>query len=435
MESRDIYRLILYTGIHIELREQVPESKAEFDIITVKSKASDIRRTLDGFDFFHGILNKNILLDEAIDEYSASMKEGIDDEIMSSYILNKIQDESKDNKKVFFDCITWLSHINDKQISFGERDILKHFYNIFQIDNKSFDQYITDNIIKCSKEIKKTYKNVGKKSPILLIVSILFFVTSVGVFAFFYLFKNEVNAPLKRRLANISYKKIYFDRYISAGNFNEGERSAQTGKLVIFYIKGSADIQFDLRNIKLQQSANGFEAVYSNPAAKEFRDTKPFTVDINIDPKNIVEVIEISPKELNECQKEIAGATVGLVASVGGAYVGGKLGTAIGTVSANPIAPLVGGIAGTGVGAIGGGLAGYILTKKYLTRFKVTGAITQSKKIEILQKTKTLIAAEIFFDKDLSEELKNSFENYVKVFYSQFGIEIDGIKYLSLQEV
>jgi hypothetical protein len=30
MESKDIYKLIIYSGIHLELREEVTESKAEF---------------------------------------------------------------------------------------------------------------------------------------------------------------------------------------------------------------------------------------------------------------------------------------------------------------------------------------------------------------------------------------------------------------------
>ena len=436
MESKDIYKLIIYSGIHLELREEAPESTAEFIKKNVKSKAFSIRQGLDGFNLFHGILNKNRILDEAIDEYLASMKKGIDDEIMSSYILERMRDERKDDKKTFFDCLIWLAHINDKQISLSERDILKYFYKIFEIDSKSFDKYITDNIQKCSKEIKQTDKKTKKKSPIPLFVSFLLFFASVAVaISSFYFFENETKAPLKRRLANISYKKIYFDRYVAAGNFNEGNRSAQTGKLVVFYIKGSADIQFALRNIKLQKNTKGFEAVYANPAAKEFTHTKPFTIDVNIDPKNIVQVLEISPKELSESQVKIAGATVGAVAAIGGAYVGGKVGTAIGSVNPNPIAPLVGGVAGAGVGAIGGGAAGYILTKKFLTGFQVTGPITQSKKVEILQKAKALIASEIFLDQSLSEELKCSFENYVKDFYGQFGIEIDNIKYLSLEKV
>ena len=101
MESKDIYKLIIYSGIHLELREEAPESTAEFIKKNVKSKAFSIRQGLDGFNLFHGILNKNRILDEAIDEYLASMKKGIDDEIMSSYILERMRDERKDDKKTF----------------------------------------------------------------------------------------------------------------------------------------------------------------------------------------------------------------------------------------------------------------------------------------------------------------------------------------------
>ena len=436
MEPKDIYKLVLYSGLHTELRENESDFRKKIDKDALRSKSVSIKSAIDKFDHFHGILNKDKLLDEVVDDYVSTMNDGLDDEIMSSYVLGQVNSGSQSDRKYFLDCLVWSSHINDKKISLGEREILKHFYDNLDISDTPFDKYIRSTVKRCSREIKSTDKKTGKSSLIPLVATIIIFVSSIGFPGYLYFSSGKgSNAALNRNLANISYKKIYFDRYVAAGNFNGGGQSAQTGKLVLFYIKGSADIEFDLRNITLGKSKNGFKAVYNNPAASHFKESLPFVVNVNIDPKDITEVLEIKPAGLTETQAKIAGAVVGSVAAVGGSYVGGKIGASIGTATGYPIAPLVGSLAGVGVGAVGAGAAGYILTTKYLTGFKVTGAITQSKKVEILQKTKSLIAAELFFDHDLSRTIKSAFENYLMDFYKQFGVTIKGIEYTSTNKV
>jgi hypothetical protein len=301
------------------------------------------------------------------------------------------------------------------------------------ISKKPFHKYLTMTLKKYFKDAKEIEPPAVWKTKfkVLALPSVLLIIV-IGALSFLGIqLHGKSKAPIGRQISNISYKKISFERYITAGNFKSGDRSDQTGKLVVFYVKGTADVEFDLKNLELSREPQGVMAVYRNTKASQigFLETKPFIIDVNIAQKDIFQVFHIDPQALRESQARFPAAAFGTVAALGGAYVGGQLGTAVGSAMPHPIFKLAAGPGGAILGGTAGGMGGYILAKNLLTKVQITDAISQGDKEEILSKTKALIAAELLFDEKLSEEMKKEFEAYVKNFYRQFAIEISDIKY------
>ena len=433
MSSKEVYKLLIFSGVHLKVRESKKGLVTTKDRKYLFSIGRTSQNALDVLPKFVGILNKKQILNEVVDSYISKMQVELKDEAFSSFVIEQLKNSEKEDKKEFLKGIVWLAHSNDRRVSQGELDVLSHLFNKLGAKISDFDATIKKIIDSYSKEAKKIKKTYGKSRPHpLLVTATIMLVCSIAAGIYVYMaYANQANQPLKRKLSNISYKKIHFDRYVAAGNYRGGERSDQTGKLVVFYIKGSADIEFDLSNLRLVKTTGGYSAIYSNSEARSmgFSRTIPFIVDVNVDQKDVTEILNDTPEELTENQIKTAAVLVGGIAAVSGGYVGAKVGAGIG----NAINPGIGAIFGAGGGAVIGsttaGIGSYVMMKNYLTGMRITDAITQSSKEEIIEKSKSLIAAEILLDKNLEKELTKDFEHYVKSFYKNIGINVKNIDY------
>ncbi|MEA1973426.1 MAG: hypothetical protein U9N34_09065 [Candidatus Cloacimonadota bacterium] len=292
--------------------------------------------------------------------------------------------------------------------------------------NESLDSYIQQSL--------KSRKSKGKKADnnqlYLIAAGAISVVILVGLFIFLFSKGSAVNIE-KTKLSNIVYKKVFFERYVVAGNYNEGSRNNKFGKMVIFYIKGNADVKFDLQNLKLKKNGEEYTAVYFNKKAKKKLSTNslPFTIDVNIDQNNFKEVKEIQPEEISLAEAKKVAAPVGVLAGIGGGVIGAKLGASVGSVTGNPIFSL----AGLGIGGVAGGAAagagGYVATTNFLTGLQLTSNIGQGDKEKILYKLKLLVASDLLMNDSIANKLTKDFEKYVKSFYEQFGIEVSKISY------
>ena len=433
MSSKEVYKLLIFSGVHLKVRESKKGLVTKKDRKYLFSIGRTSQNALNVLPKFVGILNKKQILNDAVDSYISEMQVELKDEAFSSFVIEQLKNSEKEDKKEFLKGIVWLAHSNDRRVSQGELDVLSYLFNRLGAKITDFDATIKKIIDSYSKEAKKIRKTYGKSRsyPLLVTASILLlFSIAAGIYAYMS-YADKANLPLKRKFSNISYKKIHFDRYVAAGNYRGGQRSDQTGKLVVYYISGSADIEFDLSHLRLVKTTGGYSAIYSNNEAinKGFSKTIPFIVDVNVDQKDVTEILNDTPEELTENQIETTAKLVGGIAAVGGGYVGAKVGAGIG----NMINPAIGAIYGAGGGAIiGGATAGigsYVIMKNYLTGMRITEAISQSIKEEIIEKSKSLIAAEILLDQNLEKELTTDFERYVKSFYKNIGINIKNITY------
>ena len=129
---------------------------------------------------------------------------------------------------------------------------------------------------------------------------------------------------------------------------------------------------------------------------------------------------------------------VGAVVAPVGGYLGVKGGGSLGNVVCNFIPQAarfkaICGVAGSIVGGVVGGAGTYLsvsrLTYKLVNGFRFVDKLTVEEKNRLLEEAKKLILLDIASDSDLQRELKKAFENYVRSYFSRYGIEISKVVY------
>ena len=182
---------------------------------------------------------------------------------------------------------------------------------------------------------------------------------------------------------------------------------------------------FDTQHIDLKKECT---VVCRNQKAEQFslKDPLPFLVQVSLD--NCYEVINVKPQAISKQTAVEIGKPVGMIVGIGTGLIGGSLLAKAGAGIGSKIYGLVAGGIG---GALLGGLSGYgayMMTTKFLTGIRITKSISQADKDRIRAKARDLIAAEILWGEE-QEAMKQAFEEYVKKFYSRFGIKIQKIEY------
>jgi len=433
-EVKELLKITIITGIHLTLRDELGKNFNEVNFEVLKKAKDSVVEIIELYEPFMDVLDKHTIGEEALNSYSEIFKDKkINDSDLISSIENFILSLDNEQKKMFFDGILLIALKNDNKISVKEKQLLAYFYKKLTISDKDFSDYVEEFINEHDKLIISEYAlDKGKKSTekeisrSLIIIAGIFFLILIGTI-FWYI---NINNTSKRKippLPSIVFKKVIFNRYVAAGNFDT-TKNKLFGKLVVFYIKGEADIQFDVKDVKLEKKNNKWIALYKNP---KLPGALPFIVDVNISQKDYYEVINVQPKEIDEALASKAGRIVGVVTGIGGAYIGGKMGGIIGSkIGKVPIfSGGIGALIGGAVGGAAAGYSGYVFTKKFLTGLRLSPSINQGDKDRILEKAKALIVAELILDENLASEMKNSFENYIKNFYKRFGIEISEVKF------
>jgi len=215
----------------------------------------------------------------------------------------------------------------------------------------------------------------------------------------------------------------------------------------VFHLKGYVDVEFPLEDFELKGDTLIYKKSWNINGLGIKGKVLPYQLTIVVPSKNIHKVYEIKPKKISPEEAEKIGKAAGIIlAPIGGYFFAKMGGLAGGTVCAfiskfkkfQPICGFSGQI-GKLIGGALGGIGTYLITSKVVSKmaegFSISEELTVAEKEEILQKAKALIVAEIAFDPQLQKELTQSFENYVKNFFAQFGIKIKKIKYKNPQEI
>ena len=455
-----IFKDVSLIGIHLTLRDELEKHIEEISSEKFEEAQKTVLEVLELYKPFMPVLDKQRLLIEVGNMYKDIFKEKeLNDSTLISIIEPELVDLDEEDKKIFFDAILLIALKNDDKISVKEKQLLAFFYNNMNISKKSFSDYI-ESFIKSYKKLlisesSESIENDSKRPLFLICAAGVSFLILIGVIIWFNYFPKHTTTKIHNP-SSIVFKKVLFERYIVAGNFDTAKSNNFFGKLVVFFISGEADIQFDTKNITLKKVDNNswkdihnrfgilfgktnddlnnnWIAVYKNPKPKKFqlKNVLPFIVDVNISQKDYYQVINVQPEKINESLASKAGKIVGTVVGIGGAYIGARCGASIG--SAIGKIPIVSGGIGALIGGAAGGAAagytGYVITKKFLTGLQLSPSINQADKDKILEKAKALIAAEYLLNEEQATWLKDSFNNYIKEFYKNFGINIIKITY------
>ena len=268
------------------------------------------------------------------------------------------------------------------------------------------------------------------------ILGIVVFIGTVAGGYFFMLKKG--NQSLKAvKLKNITYKRIYFDKFVIARNIypakDESKASKYLSKAWVFYIKGFVDVEFPLEEFELKGSTLVYKGGF-----KYDGEILPYTLTITVPSENFYDVYEINPQPISKAEAENIGNLAGAVTAPIGGYLGAKLGGKVGNMLCNFIPKFakvkaVCGIGGSILGGAIGGTGTYLFTSnlvyKLVRGFRFADKITNEEKEDLLEEAKKLISVDIIANSDLQKELKEAFENYVKSYFSQYGVNIEKIVY------
>ncbi len=427
MQKNELYKWLLQLGIHFQIRDQQIQETDQLEEKNLGELAQSIHNILNELEEFSGILNKTQLVKNAAEGYVQIMPEEIDDEAFFEQLIPHLKEADMNSRKNFIDGAIYIAKRNDNVISEEEKNLLEYLYNELEVSSDNLDQYM-DNTIKDKKKRGKNKKssNLKKIAPGIVLILVL-----SGVL--FYLFNQDRAVRIEdSKLSNVVYKKIYFERYVVAGNYKGGSRSKKLGKMIIFYIKGNADVKFDLKNLELKKiSDNQYTAVYYNKQAKQrlSKNSLPFSIDVNIAPKDYYQIKEIQPDPISESEAKKVAKPAGVLAGIAGGVVGAQLGGSVGSATGNPVFSLLGMGTGGLLGAGAAGSAGYVATSNFLTGAQITSDINQGDKEKILHKSKLLVASDILLKDSVVSKLQKDFEEYVKSFYKQFDIKVSDIKY------
>jgi|GEM_PF-5839849 hypothetical protein len=278
-------------------------------------------------------------------------------------------------------------------------------------------------------------KERSLKSFLPFVIGLIVFVGIVGG-GFFYL-KNQTQNLRSFKINNIVYKRIYFDKFVIARNIypakDEDRVSRYLSKAWVFYIKGFVDVEFPLKDFKIE----GNTFIYKG-GFKYNGEILPYVLTITVPAENFYDVYEIKPQPISEEDAESIGRMVGAVVAPVGGYLGVKGGGSLGNVVCNfipqaarfkAICGVVGSVVGGAVGGAGTYLTVSHLTYKLVNGFRFVDELTVEEKNRLLEEAKKLILLDIAADSDLQRELKKAFENYVRSYFSRYGIEISKVVY------
>jgi len=448
MKNDKMFQISALCCLYLVIKERKGTIHEEF----IKHKEQIVKEVYNNLkkeDLFLHVLDKISFIEKMTDDIEQCFKYNkFLESLFFKQLESNLQDFEDTDKRKIFDIVIKKAFA-DKIITDEEKEVVYQLAQHLNLDIDNINKYLIDSKKKIKKDISKNDVNKRNSfSLIMLLSSVLFIAAAIALIAYSQLFSKKSKIT-KLKLSNIVYQKIYFDKYIVAGNCYAGdtqENNSATGqkllgKAIVFYVHGYADVEFQFDKFKLEDN----KLVYFGTLPEGFDEILPFSIDVNIQQSDISEVFEKKPHKITPSEASSIGKYVAIASAGGGAYLGGKIGSTLGASvikffpigRAGKISDLAGALIGGGAGAIFGGgaagAAGYIASKKFLTGVQITKNITLSDKDKILEKTKALIAANILYDKSLQKDFIDSFEQYVKNLYLSYGIEINEIVYSSAE--
>lgn len=329
------------------------------------------------------------------------------------FITQNLKEQSKDSLVEFFQTVA-DGVVDDRKITPQEKECL---YILGEQYNISHDQI--ENLLNKGKTTKAkggahhTGERILNRSEKVaggaaLVVALLIF-SFIGVIGWEYLQARQQLQPervvhaLEQR-QRLVFKQIEFKKYVVFGKPQGVDEHFE--KLYIYLLTGSADIQFDMSGLrvneeKTDQITRTLHFDYHNQNSD-----LPIEVDVNIPQTGIRKIEELSAKELSEVIADNVAKAAAVPAGLLGVYAGGQVGNLLGSVIKLPM-PGLGRFAGGALGAAGGGVAAagltYTWTKNFVHGVKLSENL-MSEPDMIISTAKPLIALELMGGNDLSAD-------------------------------
>jgi hypothetical protein len=203
-------------------------------------------------------------------------------------------------------------------------------------------------------------------------------------------------------------RQISFSKFLIAGTPAGTHR--QFDKLNIFLVRGTADIQFSLAGVQVDQEKTdpiGRKLVLRVPSLLP-------EVVVRMDPREMHEVAAVDPEPMDADTAETLAKIAGVGAGAAGTLIGAKFGSVLGGTF-HPLVKYIGGF----VGAVGGGaLAGggtYLKTRNFLVGMKFASN-TLADKDDLVNSATPLIKMELLGGDMLG---RPQWENDVAAYYKQ----------------
>lgn len=252
----------------------------------------------------------------------------------------------------------------------------------------------------------------------------------VVIFAAYFVYREIRFSHLRERtgVADIVFKQIEFDRFVSVANRVTPESGAMLTRWSLYYVKGTADIQFDIRNLEFRRDGMDIIVRYHSVREDSYIEPSrlPFIIDVDIRDEDFREVKTFSPQLMREEQIDsiatVAGGLGVAAGTAGGAFAGWVGSAPAGLIPVLSL-PVRGGITTLGalLGGAGGGVAGYALMKNFLIELKLAEEVGQTSREEIFSSARSLVASELFFDERLSGELIADWKRYMIALLADYG--------------
>jgi len=390
-------------------------------------------------DAFVALLDKDAHYKQAVKLFlDAYGEDGVFSQTRFFAVLDQlIHKLSDDHKMQVYQVITAIVLL-DKNVDDSEKEFLIQFSTHFNL-NKDVNDIINQCIVTKVRRREKWFSFV-----------MMLAVLCVGAF-FGYQYLNP--SPPDIRFGKLVFDKVHFNRYVMAGNFRGGSQNIHLGKAAVYYMEGTADVQFDFSKVSLidceHSSINSnmkCQAVFKLPEVG-IGQSIPYEIDVTVD--RAIEAMRVDPTPISESEAKKVGLVAGAVLGASGAYMGAKVGSqsgeAIGKIAGmfagsgfggSKIVSMMGGQLGSialgGMGAVvaGGalGAGGYVVTKNLVTGITLTNGISEQDKINVIEMAKRLTAADLM-RQELLERYQKDFERTLRELYKPYGIIIKGIRY------
>ena len=350
------------------------------------------------------ILDKNVYLSNAkkvINDFVEA--KSFTDKNVLEYLDLSLNEAGTEEIESFIEILCIHIH-KDKKLSAREQEslgILKKRYNIdddllnsciLKTKNKNFQTKSH------AKDVHQGIRREYAARIFLLIIGIgaLTF-TGYSVWIFINAKQNFSTFNMAEVVENnpkLVFKRASFYKYIIVGTPDDA--SSYFKKLDFYHVKGSADFQFDMSRLVIdEEKTNRICKVLCLRYVGDDGHKFPLEVDVNINPADIYPIpMEEMPKPVSKDTAKKIAKVAAVPAGLLGGILGGKVGSSIGGSIVPFWGKIIGGTLGSLTGAGAAGYGTYVMTSNFFTGLHAKG-LTLGQKDMIIESSKPLVALEL----------------------------------------
>ena len=384
------------------------------------------------------ILDKDNAVAEAVKLFQQfNVKKNYSEAEVLSFLDSSWKGKSEFDLREIFEIICFEINIDNK-VSTQEFEALKILQVRYNLSSEFLDNllsetrrkaYKKDTIVRESRKGKVRWKVVGISGVFIISVLMLVF---TGYSAWVYMqckkqFSSFDMAKFLQDHPRYVFKKATFYKYVIYGSPDSANKHFR--RLNIYHVKGTADFQFDMTGIKVDEEQT--DVVGKVLCLRYTRGELPLEVDVNIKPEDIYPIpVDEVPEPMTDDEARTVARCVSVPAALVGAAGGAKIGSLIGGSIYSYPGRFFGGIVGMVGGGASAGAAAYVLTSKFLAGLQLRGAQTLGGQEKIIEASKPLIALELMgagmfssdsWNKEVKAYYQKEFERNLQNLFKSFG--------------